>query len=455
MKILKVSIIIPVYNTGIYLKECLESVVQQELRDIEIIIVDDGSTDNSSAIIKEYQSQNHNIVLIKQKNRGQSVARNHALKIAKGEYIGFVDSDDVIERKMYSIMYETAIKYKLDIVEAQYTLVKSLEKIQRIGSPALYTSKEALKKLFTARVGTIWSCLFRAELFHQVTFPNRKIGEDLYVKAILFKKADRIGMISNKLYFYRQRSGSITHDVFDNRMFDILYTDYLMYAYLKKNDLESFGYYKDNLQDMCMQDLYTIIEKAVNNGYKMDKYLITDKHLCSFINYFLYLGLKKHCRSYFYKYLKLHYYIKKCKYSNDSKIVKPRKNTKEKYEIYYSTAMQWLVNKNEGKSISSYLEKRGCKTVAIYGAKDFGELVFQELKNSNIEVLYFIDRNVPSLAYSEECVPIIGLDLLYKEPPVDFIIVTPVFDYKNIQKSLLGISKHSFVLSLEHLLYNL
>ena len=116
MKI-KVSVIIPVYNTEDYLKECIESLVNQTLREIEILIVNDGSTDSSLEIMKEFKNKYPNIIKIFDKvNGGQASARNYALSFAQGEYLGFVDSDDWVDITMYEEMYEKAEKEDADIV---------------------------------------------------------------------------------------------------------------------------------------------------------------------------------------------------------------------------------------------------------------------------------------------------------------------------------------------------
>ena len=117
----KVSVVVPVYNTEKYLDICLNSLVNQTIDDIEIIIVNDGSTDNSIKIIKKYMKQYpEKIVLLDQKNSGISVARNNGISIAKGEFIGFVDSDDFVELNMYENLYNAIKNTKSDIVVCDY-----------------------------------------------------------------------------------------------------------------------------------------------------------------------------------------------------------------------------------------------------------------------------------------------------------------------------------------------
>lgn len=114
----KVSIIVPVYNVEKYLRKCIDSLVNQTLNDIEIICINDGSTDKSLKILKEYKNKDSRIILLNQENSGQSVARNRGIEIAKGEYLGFVDPDDWIDLDYYEKLYNAAIGTNADIATA-------------------------------------------------------------------------------------------------------------------------------------------------------------------------------------------------------------------------------------------------------------------------------------------------------------------------------------------------
>ena len=116
----KVSIIVPIYNVSKYLDKCLNSLTHQTLDDIEIICINDGSTDNSTEILNYYANKDHRIKILNQNNQGQGVARNNGIKLATGEYLGFVDPDDWIEPNMYEIMYLLAIKNECDTVYCNY-----------------------------------------------------------------------------------------------------------------------------------------------------------------------------------------------------------------------------------------------------------------------------------------------------------------------------------------------
>src|SRR5690606_21293510 len=113
---IKVSVIIPVYNADKFLARCLSSIISQTLKNIEIIVVDDGSTDTSRDILKKFADRDNRIVIIRQRNQGVSIARNAGLAIARGEYVGFVDSDDFVDPGYFESLYTTAIEKGADIV---------------------------------------------------------------------------------------------------------------------------------------------------------------------------------------------------------------------------------------------------------------------------------------------------------------------------------------------------
>jgi len=123
-KVPKISVIIPIYNSEKYLKKCLDSVIKQTLKDIEIICIDDGSTDNSKEILREYAKKDKRIVILEQKNKYAGIARNNGIKIAKGEYIHFLDSDDWLRSKnAYKYLYKQMVKKNVDVIFFQFAKV--------------------------------------------------------------------------------------------------------------------------------------------------------------------------------------------------------------------------------------------------------------------------------------------------------------------------------------------
>lgn len=213
----KVSVIIPVYNTEKYIEKCLKSVIKQTLRDIEIIVVNDGSIDRSSEILKKYKEYN-NIKIINKKNEGQGIARNEAIKIANGEYLAFVDSDDYIERDMFEEMYSKATKYNLDIVICNYRYVfdnsnEVLSSNVKLNDNEIIDSRECIKRFLIENTieGFSWNKLFKKDLFvkNNIEYPHIKY-EDIPTIVNIIKCSQKIGFINKEFYNYLIRKGSTT-----------------------------------------------------------------------------------------------------------------------------------------------------------------------------------------------------------------------------------------------------
>ena len=174
----KVSVIVPVYNVEKYIKKCLESLVNQTLRDIEIIVVNDGSQDKSKEIIAEYVRKYPNIVYVEKENGGLSDARNYGMKYAKGDYIAFVDSDDYVDTTMYEKMYNKAVEEKADYVECDFYWEYPDKLKKDVG--IRYSNKKDM--LVYARV-VAWNKLIKREIIHN-EFPKGLYyeGEEFFYK---------------------------------------------------------------------------------------------------------------------------------------------------------------------------------------------------------------------------------------------------------------------------------
>lgn len=209
-----ISVIIPVYNIAEFLDKCMESVCGQTYTNLEIILVDDGSTDASVEICRRWAELDSRIKLIRQHHQGVSTARNTGLEIAKGEWIAFVDSDDWIEPNMYADMMETALSYDADIVVCGHIREKRTKKRTLLPSkqPRTITSDEALRMLVVDRQlqNHLWSKIFRKHLFDTVRFPVGAIYEDIAVHHLLFHQANRIVLLAKPYYHYRTRVGSVS-----------------------------------------------------------------------------------------------------------------------------------------------------------------------------------------------------------------------------------------------------
>ena len=212
MKQTKISVIVPVYNTRQYLRQCLDSIIGQDYQSLDIILVDDGSTDGSGAICDEYAARDRRIRVIHQPNSGVSAARNHGLEIADGEWIGWVDSDDWIRPEMYGYLLEYAERYDADIaVCSRHEFCNSYSNFYGWEQDLLLDTEQALELLLKNKEmqNFLWDKLWKRELFDSISFPEGQTFEDIAVMHRLFLAAERIVCLPEAMYYYRQRSGSI------------------------------------------------------------------------------------------------------------------------------------------------------------------------------------------------------------------------------------------------------
>jgi len=215
MKNPKVSIIVPFYNTEPWLGRCLDSLARQTLSDIEILLIDDGSTDSSGKIADEYAAHDKRIKVIHQKKAGTAVARNAGLKIARGEYIGFVDSDDWVDLNFYELLYNTAKKYGSDIAKGNFYFTDNNGKTYQAGP----LSKDILKNRAYFSWG-FWSAIYRRGMLmkNRIDFPNEIItGQDVVflLKAVVC--ANRIDICMDTAYHYERRDGSADSQILSDK----------------------------------------------------------------------------------------------------------------------------------------------------------------------------------------------------------------------------------------------
>ena len=226
MKI-KVSVIIPVYNTEDYLRECIESLVNQTLREIEILIVNDGSTDSSLEIMKEFKNKYPNIIKIFDKvNGGQASARNYALPFAQGEYLGFVDSDDWVDSTMYEEMYEKAEKEDADIVIC--------DMVDHFPDRTVCYPSSRFENKFKV---TPSACnkLFKRSLVKEDVFPVGLWYEDFEFTTMQLMKTDCISVIHKGLYHCHCREVSTMYNNNSEKNQDILVVLEHLVEYVEKN----------------------------------------------------------------------------------------------------------------------------------------------------------------------------------------------------------------------------
>jgi len=213
MNNIKISVIIPVYNVENYLRQCLDSIINQTLKEIEIICINDGSTDSSKQILEEYALKDERIKIINQKNKGVSAARNTGIDAATGEYIGFVDSDDWVKLDAYEKLYNKITREDVDIVFSRYNYVFEDGRIEH--NPNYFKELDEIKinsideNLELLKISpSIWTKIFKKSfiLDNKIRFPEGVLAEDLFFIVQYLLKANGIVYLNNYFsYNYRIR----------------------------------------------------------------------------------------------------------------------------------------------------------------------------------------------------------------------------------------------------------
>lgn len=280
MKEALISVIVPVYNVEKYLDECVESIVNQTYKNLEIILVDDGSTDNSGKICDELAKKDNRIHVIHKENGGLSDARNVGIDVSTGDYIQFIDSDDYIEHDMIEFLVSNIIKYNADISICSNYIFDEEECInQSTGEVCLYNRLEILQEvLLDEKIRCYaWNKLFRKELFKEIRFPKGKILEDILTIPKLFEKANTVIFNDVAKYYYRQREGSILHVQTKHTKLAYIHAALEMLEFLKEKEESLFLYCVYNyahitikvFNDIGLFDMtYLLEENIVNELYK-------------------------------------------------------------------------------------------------------------------------------------------------------------------------------------------
>lgn len=223
-----ISVIVPVYNVEKYLPQCISSILNQTIQNLEIILVDDGSLDNSGKICDDFSKNDNRIIVVHKENGGLSSARNAGLKIANGNYIGFVDSDDWLDENMYETLLKLINDTNADISYCNFfRTANGNEKISPINNEIIesFNNIEGLNNFYTdlyQPTVVAWNKLYAKKLFDNVIYPVGKIHEDEGTTYKLFCKANKITYSNRPLYYYRITPNSITTSKFNVKRLDII-----------------------------------------------------------------------------------------------------------------------------------------------------------------------------------------------------------------------------------------
>ena len=231
----KISVIVPVYNVEKYLRQCLDSILSQTYQNLEILIINDGSTDGSDAICREYLKKDERISYHIKENSGISDTRNVGLQLTSGEYVTFVDSDDWIEKNYVEELYNKLITYNADIAIANYYLYNDAESLfyffmgEQDYYERLYTPVQLIDGLYEKKFNkslaliSAWGKLYKRSLFDELLFPKGRIGEDGFFNLKAFLICERVVYLNKGLYAYRERSGSLSRTWTDDWMSALVY----------------------------------------------------------------------------------------------------------------------------------------------------------------------------------------------------------------------------------------
>lgn len=293
----KVSIIIPAFNVEKYLVQCLDSVINQTIKDIEIICVDDGSTDSTGIILDHYKLLDDRIVVIHRENGGLSIARNTGIEVAKGEYLGFVDSDDFVDVEMFELLYNSAKQHDSDVVITNLHLYmnKTKEILPYRDIVQLFHYERDGKFYAKQNPGVVkligvWDKLYRRDFIekYKLRNPEKRIYEDALFTYQSLILAENISVVSQPLYYYRKDVGNaitdkeITNDNYKNdfllnlkdirafmnkqKVYDSFCVPFLEYQFefglFHQSNIRSFNYFQiffQQMQEMMLENDYQTI----------------------------------------------------------------------------------------------------------------------------------------------------------------------------------------------------
>ena len=268
-----VSIIIPIYNVEKYLKRCLDSAVNQTHKNVEILLINDGSTDDSGAICDEYAKKDKRVKVIHKKNEGVAIARNVGLDNAKGEYITFIDSDDCVSSDYVSYLLSILLSNQSTIACCNFEYIYIGETDQYVIKEndkellTIYNNKEALEDLLYQKdIDTSpWGKLYKREVFANIRFPNGKIYEDFGTIYKTIMNSEKIIYSNQKKYFYLVHNSSITGKEFTSKDFDMIELSRI----LEKDIMNKYPEMSSAVNSRIINMDFYFIRRMDKNQYKM------------------------------------------------------------------------------------------------------------------------------------------------------------------------------------------
>lgn len=258
----QISVIVAIYNIEKFLNKCIESIVKQTYKNLEIILVDDGSDDESSIICDNWKEKDNRIKVIHKQNEGVAIARNTGLKNVTGKYITFVDGDDYIESDLIEMLYKNLLENNTQIAVGGYIYEDySGERLMKSKEDYITNSEDAIRRMIMGddMYIAVWGKIYKKEIFDGIEFPVGQINEDLETTYKLFDKAEKISHIAKAKYHYVQRNGSIMHTKF-------------------KIEQTSVVEFKENLLKLVEKKYPNIVDDA-------ERFLMSSLNWCTVLTY--------------------------------------------------------------------------------------------------------------------------------------------------------------------------
>lgn len=272
-----ISVIVPIYRVESYLKECIDSIIHQTYSMLEIILVDDGSDDACPHICDDYRKQDSRIQVIHKENGGLSDARNAGLESATGDYICFIDSDDVVHPNFIQTLYENLTSTNSDMAICHYEKVYEIPQVMEISSQyaiKIYTQREILDALYgrdSLSIIVAWNKLYRKSIWDNLRYPKGKIHEDEFVIHHILDKVKQVVINDGAYYYYRQREGSITNHYNEKRLHVLEAMEERIQFYWKAKN--------ENLVYQTMYQYFFALASHIQQIRKLKQYGVLKKQL--------------------------------------------------------------------------------------------------------------------------------------------------------------------------------
>lgn len=262
-----ITVIVPIYKVESYLRRCVDSILQQTYKNLEIILVDDGSPDLCPVICDEYADMDERVRVIHKVNGGLSDARNAGIEIAHGKYIAFVDSDDYIDERMYEILYKNLTDNNADISACEF--IKTYDGAE-IANPTtkesveVFNNLQAMENLYNdlyLQTVVAWNKLYKKDIFISIRYPFGKVNEDEYVIHLILHRAQDVVYTNLPLYYYVQRTDSIMGEEYNLKRLDVLSAlkkRMIFFENMKYNKLYIKAYYS---YMYSIKNNYTLVRK--------------------------------------------------------------------------------------------------------------------------------------------------------------------------------------------------